>query len=240
MLSVITPTGDRPIGMLRLSRCLAAQTWGDRFQWIIVDDGENATPIEEAPELADVTLVRRKSNKHEAGVLSQKRNILAGIEKVKGDFVLICEDDDFYHPEYFASSFEGLKTYEVVGERTARYYNVKTRCFRELIGSYHSSLAATALRKSALPFLVDACSPMKAQGIDMSLWRFLNSNVERIALRGSSSVVGVKGLPGRKGIGVGHRSSFGEFDKNMEVLARWLRCPPTEIPAEYVGAYENG
>lgn len=53
----------------------------------------------------------------------------------------------------------------------------------------------------------------------MDLWRTFQGPR---SLLDSANVVGIKGLPGRPGIGVGHRPDFGDPDPDGRILAEWL------------------
>jgi hypothetical protein len=85
-------------------------------------------------------------------------------------------------------------------------------------GTDHASLGATALRGSAIDLLRRICAK-GSRIIDVDLWRDFNGAK---TLLESRTVVGIKGLPGRAGIGVGHRKSFGTPDDDGHVLRGWI------------------
>lgn len=234
MFTVITPTGDRQNSLDLLGECLSRQTLNEPFRWVVVDDGEDATYPRIVPKLAKLNYTRLKPRG--LGISSQRRNMRAALEKVHSEsrFIAVCEDDDFYHPEHLAESSAALESCDATGERIANYYNVRTRLWREIPGSYHASLASTAFRPSCLDAMKNACEDSHYSGIDMVFFRSLSANGMRVKLRNSQHVIGIKGLPGRLGIGVGHRSSFaGAADPDLCKLAEWLRCEVKQIPDLY-------
>ncbi|MUG71209.1 glycosyltransferase family 2 protein [Paenibacillus validus] len=94
LVSVVTPTYNRPGTLSELLESLSRQTY-KRLQIIVVNDAGD--PIEEAvglyPEL-DVTIVNMESNgKHVAA-----RN--RGLSEVRGAYILLCDDDDLLLPTH--------------------------------------------------------------------------------------------------------------------------------------------
>jgi hypothetical protein len=87
----------------------------------------------------------------------------------------------------------------------------------------NASLCETGIRAELLPFLADVCRE-SPQFIDYRLWAGCGAaNSELIAV---DRVVGIKGLPGRPGIGVGHRPDErpGQWtaDPELTVLREWI------------------
>lgn len=94
LVSVITPTYNRPGTLCELLESLSRQTY-KRMQILVVNDA--GEPVEEAvglyPEL-DVTIVNMESNgKHVAA-----RN--RGLSEVRGEYILLCDDDDLLLPTH--------------------------------------------------------------------------------------------------------------------------------------------
>ena len=107
---------------------------------------------------------------------------------------------------------------ELVGEIRARYYNVSTHIGRELTNTQHASLCATAMRGRALQTFRTACETYE-RFIDLELWKRHDDK----HLFGGHRVVGLKGLPGRGGIGMGHAGDFrGRRDPDGKLLAQWV------------------
>lgn len=218
MIYLLTPTGGRPDGLALLTRALDAQTYAGPARWIVVDDCDPASPVPQARAGIEVEVVR-PAWRWQPGMNTQAACMAAGLALVPADAALVVlEDDDAYLPEHIETVMAALGRAELAGERVARYYNVATGRCRELPGQFHASLASTAARGRALALLREICAA-GSRRIDMDLWRAFTGPK---ALLGSQNVVGIKGMPGRGGIGVGHRDSFGDPDPSGQVLAEWL------------------
>jgi len=221
----LTPTGNRPEGMALLAEYVEAQTYQGDATWVIVDDCDPATHLPTAINNVRIRCLRPEGWRWKSGMNTQARCMAAGLSIIPDDgLVIVLEDDDCYLPGYVETMLEALTRSELVGERTARYYNVATGRFKRIPCPRHSSLASTALRGAALSVLRGICEVGKERMIDVALWRKVGG-----LLLDSENVISIKGLPGRGGIGVGHRKSFGDVDKNG-VLELWA--------GEYAGNYE--
>jgi len=214
----LTPTGCRPEGMALLAEYLNAQTYRGPLKWIIVDDCKPETRIPRLREGIDVTVIYPGWT-WKAGMNTQAACMSAGLDKVPDDAVLfILEDDDIYLPDYMKTALKHIRLYELIGEINSRYYNVVTEHWQILKGRFHSSMAATVCRGDALKLLRDICEGPMRKMLDVNLWKQFNGAKKLIH---SGNVVGIKGLPGRPGIGVGHRANFGRMDTD-NTLKNWV------------------
>ena len=204
MLTLLTATGARPEAWAICEQLMARQTYAGPVRWIIVDDGPVAQPV--AFQRAGWTLeVVRPQPYWEAGQNTQARNLAAGLEWIDADeSVAIIEDDDWYGPGYLADVAKWLGHRPLAGECRARYYNMATGKGRQLNNERHASLCSTAVRGEGLRALRQAVAKADTF-IDMTLWRLCPGRLYR-----TRHVVGIKGVPGRGGIGTGHRDAFGE------------------------------
>lgn len=217
MLTLLTCTGARPEAFAICEKLMAAQDYAGNVVWIIVDDGEEATPVTFKREGWE-TIVVRPSPRWQPGMNTQARNMRAGLAFVDTSArLLVIEDDDYYAPSWLSRMDHELMFADLVGEMRARYYNIKTRHYRQLQNAHHSSLCSTALKGNAIPILHEICK-RATKFIDLDLWK---DQRIRKRLLPSNDVVGIKGLPGRGGIGMGHRDEFGQPD-NVGILAQWL------------------
>jgi hypothetical protein len=217
VLYLLTPTGARPDGMALLAGYINAQTWQGEAHWIVVDDCDPATPAPAIRAGIDVEIVRPYW-RWQPGMNTQAACMAAGLARIPdGATCIVLEDDDAYLPAHVATLLAALERAELVGERLARYYNVATRRWKVIPGTYHSSLAATGCRGAGLRHLRRICAA-GSKRIDMDLW---TQGCTR-QLLSTGNVVGIKGLPGRGGIGVGHRETFGDPDPSGGVLVDWL------------------
>ena len=219
MLTLLTATGCRPQAWRLCERWMMAQDYPGAVRWLVVDDGEEPQPV--TFERAGWSLeVIRPTPRWKPGMNSQARNLLAGLDRLEpNDSLVVIEDDDYYGPGYLSAAESWLKRGELVGECMARYYNVARRIGRQLNNRGHASLCSTAMRGAALEQFRKECKP-GVQFIDLSLWRnFSGSKV----LAETKHVVGIKGLPGRDGIGMGHKESFnGSHDPDGAMLREWV------------------
>ncbi|HDS1091716.1 TPA: glycosyltransferase family 2 protein [Stenotrophomonas maltophilia] len=218
MLTLLTATGARPAAWALCERWMARQDYAGPVRWIIVDDGPEPQPVTFRREGWQLVLVR-PSPHWARGQNTQARNLLKGLAAVgPEERLVIIEDDDWYAPDWLTKVAAELEHAELVGEHCARYYNVEQRRGRQLANTGHASLCSTAMRGSALRDFADACRS-RPKFIDLELWR--RSRGRR--LFGGHRVVGIKGLPGRGGIGMGHDPDFkGEADPCGALLRDWI------------------
>ncbi|MBH1591394.1 glycosyltransferase family 2 protein [Stenotrophomonas maltophilia] len=218
MLTLLTATGARPAAWALCERWMARQDYAGPVRWIIVDDGPMPQPVTFRREGWQLVLVR-PSPHWAPGQNTQARNLLKGLAAVgPDDRLVIIEDDDWYAPDWLTTVAAELEHAELVGEHRARYYNVEQRRGRQLANTGHASLCSTAMRGSALQDFADACRS-RPKFIDLELWRRARGR----RLFGGHRVVGIKGLPGRGGIGMGHDPDFkGEADASGALLRRWV------------------
>jgi hypothetical protein len=219
MLTLLTATGCRPKAWAICEQLMQAQTYTGPVHWIIVDDGETPQPVQFQREGWRLTVVR-PTPYWKPGDNTQARNLKAGMEFVEDGAKLVAlEDDDAYHPQYLEMVDKWLDTADLVGECMARYYNLPNRKYRQLSNMNHASLCSTAMKGAAIDAFARELKP-GVQFIDLNLWK--NFTGPR-RLYHTKMVVGIKGLPGRTGIGMGHRAEFGgKIDKDGAVLRQWL------------------
>lgn len=188
-MKVITPTGGRPESLALLDRYLQRQTFQD-FTWIVLDDCEPCTPV---PERCDKYI---KAEWTWTGKNTQSQSMLRLLDEVDDkDKLVICEDDDWYGPDYLQKMFDALDEYDVVGEAQALYYNIQNMTYQNMGNTKHASLCSTGVKNTG----VQRLRKMAAKKyIDLELWKTGGLLLE------TRDSVGIKGMPGRMGIGVGH------------------------------------
>lgn len=221
-VTLITPTRDRP-------ECLAlCEFWVSRFQWtgdvqwIIVDDGDVPAETRRGQEI-----IRREPSGDEHTLA---KNLLAAAELVRGDAVMVIEDDDWYSPNYVNDMVRKLRYYELCGEARARYYHVPTRGYLTCYNRLHASLSATAFRRNLIKRFRAACRAAIADGnpyVDLYFWG-RRPPLPRPDPRGyiffkQHLNLGLKGMPGRRGIARGHEADVYErFDLDGKQLEDWV------------------
>lgn len=218
MLTLLTATGARPAAWALCERWMARQDYSGPVRWVIVDDGPEPQRLTFKRDGWQLVVVLASPH-WEPGQNTQARNLLEGLAAVGADERLaIIEDDDWYAPDWLTTVDRELDRAELVGEHRARYYNVQQRRGRQLANTGHASLCSTAMRGGALQDFADACRA-RPKFIDLELWRRARGR----DLFGGHRVVGIKGLPGRGGIGMGHDAAFnGQADPDGALLRSWV------------------
>jgi len=213
MITVITPTADRPAAWPLIEKWMAAQTV-QPDQWIVADDGVIAAPITKSQQV-----IRRDRTATGGGSLAM--NILSALPHVHGEFVLIVEDDDYYRPNHIEVCIDRLMRYRATGCMWLNYYNLQSRSWKRIRNSC-AALCNTAFRASEIPLMAEAAAEALEAGIyhiDRLFW----DRVGNAGLHEQETVIGIKGLPGMPGIGIGHRPSRGwAADRNDRKLYEWL------------------
>lgn len=218
MLTLLTATGARPQAWAICEQLMARQDYAGQVRWLVVDDGPEPQPVTFQREGWEVKVIR-PTRCWRPGQNTQARNLLQGLAHCSArDRVVVIEDDDWYAPDWLSHVAAQLEQAELVGESHARYYNIALRMGRQLNNAGHASLCSTALRGRAIDALRKACQSAP-QFIDMRLWRRFQGG----HLFGGHRVVGMKGLPGRAGIGIGHNAKFsGTADPDGSLLREWI------------------
>lgn len=213
MITVITPTADRPAAWPLAERWMARQTV-QPDQWIVADDGHQPAPLTMGQE-------HLRRARRETGGASLAMNLLAAIPRVRGDVVLVMEDDDYYRPNHIEVCLEKLQAHRATGGVWLNYYNVKLRAWRRIRNSC-AALCNTAMRADGLPMLEAAARGAMTAGIyhvDRLFWEQAGPD----GLHEQETVIGMKGLDGMPGIGIGHRAGPAWVrDRRGRKLREWL------------------
>ena len=211
------------------------QTYKGPIQWIVVDDSEPKTKT----TMGQTYLKGPKTWR--PGINTQRPNMDCALAHVKGDYIFVIEDDDYYAEDYLEKYIYMLKDYSAVGEANALYYNILSRSWRRW-GNFsphntfalsYASLCQSAIRKELLPRLDEAinCGELWP---DIALWRILNNHkVKPFLFCGQDLCVGIKGMPGREGIGAGHHP-----DPSFEKDPSWAKLD-TAIGVEDARYYKE-
>lgn len=218
MLTLLTATGCRPDAWKICQKLMERQTYQGEVHWIIVDDGEQMQMVDFNRDGWKLTVITPRPF-WKQGDNTQARNLMEGVALLNGkERLFIIEDDDCYLPEYLETANSWLDKHDLVGESFARYYNVQSKRFRQLSNASHASLCATAMKGDAIEAFKRELRP-EVKFIDLMLWRRFNGHKK---LHKSSLVTGIKGLPGRNGIGMGHKDDFqGQIDQKGSILRQW-------------------
>jgi hypothetical protein len=227
----ITCTGDRPECMSLLLKWITRQT-KQLSQWIIIDDGKVPLNVSNLPEY--VHYYRR-----EPQITDPSHTLIMNLCKaftfVFGDAVLFIEDDEYYSPKYVETMDSFLSNYPIVGICFAKYYFLPTAKWAIIGNHVHASLAQTGIQTS---FISEVNEVLEGNPyLDMRIWAkakgrgylFNDGNTGCLYL-------GMKGMPGRKGIGTGHNglSRYYKPDIQLKNLYQWIGKENADIYQKYI------
>jgi glycosyltransferase involved in cell wall biosynthesis len=218
-ITLITPTADQPMGMALAEYYMERQTV--LFdQWIVVDDGIQSAKL----TMGQQHIIRQRE--HEGG-RSLSSNILSALPHAMGDVVIIIEHDDYYAPDHIETCLRHLDSGAMAaGSGILRYFNVQHRLWR-VMGNRGSALCNTAFTRDAVPYMQSAAQRAFEQnviGVDNQFWTLMTENKFPVSIHDDNTVVGIKGLPGRIGLGIGHRPDPRQWiaDPAMKKLREWI------------------
>jgi hypothetical protein len=199
------------------------------------DDGKEPTKIN-----SNCDYIRRTPQRSDPK-FTMMLNLEEAFKWVKGDKILFIEDDEYYAPDYIKEVSEKLGQFDLVGIGRSKYYHLPTLRWHKHRNMGHASLAQTGFTRN---FFKTVKNCMNGDlFLDIRLWRTVNGiSADQLSLpdglnqykskdgRGfifddfeKSIYIGIKGMPGRSGIGVGHREmGCYHFDKDKKVLKNWI------------------
>jgi glycosyltransferase involved in cell wall biosynthesis len=219
-VTIITATGNRPEALQLCAKYVLRQDWEGILQWIVVDDGVPESVIPALPDRVRLHYISAP-NKWDGKTDTLRQNMLLAIKSVEFDLIFIFEDDDWYSPTYIRNQIRRMGEAELVGEVPSLYYHLPSRQYLMLNNRSHASLCQTGFRRSFLPIFSAACHGNDSF-IDIRLWTAMVYKI----LHESRRVIGMKGLPGRPGIGIGHRP---------ERVTGWLPDPEMQMLESWIG-----
>ena len=202
MIALITPTGARPDQIKLCAHFMQRQDYSGEVLWIITDDCSPSTTEFIGPDFRQGWVIKKLHPKPywKEGQNTQGRNMSVAINECKKhilEAIFIIEDDDYYKPEYIRKTLEKLKGYDITGEKQTIYYNVTIQRWIENGNDIWSSLFQTAFTPKIIPVIETLYTE---KFIDFVLFR----KVDCVNLFKENLSIGIKGQPGRSGIGAGH------------------------------------
>jgi hypothetical protein len=213
------------------------QTYSGDVVWVIVDDCYPVTTDKVAENFKDKwTIVKVYPTPIWNRQNTQVRNIKAGMDALISNFnnieaIFIIEDDDYYRPVYLERMMVNFKNFDLIGERNTIYYNVQWRRYVTNPNTVHASLFQTAFTINAIPSLEKA---YVHKFIDCLFWTLVPN---RNLFYEHDLAVGMKGMPGRGGIGAGHSRNFVmKDDSNLIYLRSLIGIEDAKF---YEGYYRN-
>lgn len=216
-ITLITPTGDRYETFMFCEMWMARQSVKPN-QWIVIDDGITR----------DTRCTLGQDYKKRVRLAGEPPhtlhlNLLVALPLIKYNKILIIEDDDYYAANYIEKMNDWLAHSHMVGQGEAIYYNIQNQTYRQMHNRNHASLCQTGFTSINIERLRTACELTgrgNSTGIDILFWRNAVGK-KYLEFAEKKMLIGLKGLPGRRGFGCGH--SFlpvqdVEFQKLRELL----------------------
>lgn len=239
MLSLVTTTRNRPLSFSIIEGYIRRQTFKEPYQWVVVNDGREQYEYTMGQEVV-LRKPRRKmktADGKSVDEISILANWLEAMPKIRGDKVIVVEDDDWLHPTYLETMNRALDEVDVAGISFDLYWKMRDKKYKRMGNAYHASLAATAFRSSVLPVIKRCCDTLcpinKSVFIDMYLWAEAESLhglktklIRNLASDGRAYHVGLKQMPGAPGLGFGHTDE-GANDPTMSMLTEWIGATDT-------------
>jgi len=207
MIVLITPTGARQSQFSLCSSLMKRQTYTGNVLWIIVDDAIPITTNEVTAGFREGWEIQKVHPRPQwlQGQNTQGRNMSAGLNFLTEHYnladvecVFIIEDDDYYRPIYLERMMVNLKIFSAIGEKMTIYYNVTWRKYITNANTIHASLFQTAFTTELIPLML-RCH--KHKFIDAEFWKLATN---KYLFKENDLAIGMKGMPGRAGIGAGH------------------------------------
>ena len=225
LITLITPTGDRPLAFALCQSWMRKQTT-QSYQWIVVDDGK--IPMK---PYALMNYIRREPQADDPQC-TLILNLMTALPLIKGNKIMIIEDDEYYAPKYVAEMATRLNQHEVVGIGNTKYYHLFSRRHYRHGNIDNASLAQTVFRDSfLLEFKEILNTNIGVARIDKRIWEKTRGDDRKFIFiddDNDSLYVGIKGLPGRPGI-IGHDPKSSPYhrrhsrtDISHKVLAQWI------------------
>lgn len=242
MIALITPTGARLDQFKLCAKWMQRQDYQDDVLWIIVDDGTAITTDSVQPGFRDNwEIVKVYPKPAWQGRNTQGRNIKAGVDNLlinanigRINAIFIIEDDDYYKPIYLSEMMKRLNGYWLIGETNSIYYNVQWRQHCDNNNKLHSSLFQTAFTPDLIPLFLTC---LNVKFIDAEFWL---KAPNRHLFHAGTIGVGIKGMPGRGGIGAGHiKTMYFLQDQSLTYLTNLIGEEDAKEYERYYGNYSK-
>lgn len=217
-IALVTPTKDRPFALNLCAKYVRRMTAPilshHKVAWFICSDSEldvtgdnfNSEHLPIFPYRIEETHSAEQSFKFNLYIALSKA------QKWGADWVFFVEDDDHYKPTYLQAALGSIRVKGeqdlypfIVGEWQARYYNISTDYYQVYQKGSHAALCQTGISREVIPLALDYLEHESADVfLDLHLWR-LDALRLRRSLYNGNAVTGIKGMPGARGLGVGHK-----------------------------------
>lgn len=206
LLTLITPTGDRPEAFSLVERWIANQRYTGPIEWLVIDDGASPT---------ECTMGQRYVRLQPSSGHTLCANLRAALPLIAGQNILIIEDDEYYGPDYLSTMAGQLQHADLVGERASKYYFVNERKWMQYPDWHHVALCRMGLTRKVLGTLTDAITGTDHRSVDERIWNTWKGS-RRVWIDAIGNMrlgVGIKGMPGREcGVPIAPRHAMDDHD----------------------------
>jgi hypothetical protein len=225
MITLITPTCDRPEAFSLCEFWMSRQTYDGEIQWIVVDDGNTPVCTTQGQEY-----IRREPGS--ATQHSLKQNFLEGLKHSKGDKIFVIEDDDYYAPEYIETLANELNNYNLVGLKNHIFYYLSSRSWYNF-PNYNSKnpkipishLCRTAFNSCLKDNIINIVSNISpgATYVDREIWTNIEHNKNFYNNKFNNLLsIGIKNMPGKSGP-THNQSRYCGLNKNYDIDMSYLK-----------------
>ena len=220
-VSVLTPTCNRPVALKLTERMLQRQT-RQPDQWVIADGSLERIAFPD-PDDRSVVVVRYPQ---EPGPRNFCTNVMRGLEYVNGDVVVIFEDDDWVPPD--AHRTHGGRPRARRGplgcRRSPAAYLQSDRGRVEGLQEHRLVVGSDGDPACGGSGVAGGREDPVGPGKDRRGPGISGPPPERLKLiKTYDTVVGIRGLPGQRGLGVGHRPTPDWTpDPDWSKLREWI------------------
>lgn len=210
--TVVTPTGDRPAFFNRCLHMVATQTVPPA-QWVVVDDGQ--LPLDAQMVLPDWITYVRRARAADDPPHTLPVNMLAALDHIAHDRVLVMEDDDWYAPHYAQFMLPHLDRADLIGLNQIRYYHLQAGLWKTATPPRHTAFAQCGFRRGhAWDHLAAVCrsnfTEIRERGVIDRHWWHTFEGTKTLIDPHPCLHLGIKGAFGRAGLAHGHGA--GEVD----------------------------
>lgn len=225
MITLITPTGERSAQLELCKRWMRQQSYQGEVLWIIVDDGKIPTASIIEDDFRKNWKIHKiyPDVKWEEGMTTQCSNLKHAMDYVKGvitDLIFIIEDDDYYSPNYLQEMVNRSGEYYMIGEIPTIYYNLFEKAWYNNRQKTHTSLFQMAFKPVLSEIFINILNK-NCLYIDIQFCKSIN--FRNLFTVEKPLALGIKGLPGRGGIGSGHKiSPRYKYDPSFKRLKYYL------------------
>ena len=238
MIALITPTGGRPAQISLCQQFMKRQSYSGKVVWIIIDDCVPRTTDDIPEDFRENWIIIKKYPEPawQIGHNTQARNISVAINTLLSNYteeeieaIAIIEDDDYYRAIYLERMISRLNGYDIAGETNTIYYNVFYRTAVTNPNTIHASLFQTVFNPKVIEHVK---SSYGHRFMDCQIWeKAENKNL----FQEGNLAIGMKGMPGRYGIGAGHSKWSNNIDINLNYLKSLIGEEDAKLYERYYG-----